>query len=216
MRIWLAVRAFFWVLFSQVAAERVRQVLDQWRLERRGEGGGAAWAHPQQAGAVVSGLETGAAQEAPSRPPSKPQPKPAPKPTAKPISAARSEALTLLAALQREARLVDLVQEPLDQYTDAQIGAAARDVLRNAAKTLQRFFGLRPVLQAQEGTTVEVPSGFDPNRYRLLGQVTGQPPYRGQLVHPGWEATRCELPSWTGSESAAWIIAPAEVEILPS
>jgi hypothetical protein len=121
-----------------------------------------------------------------------------------------------LAALQREARLVDLVLEPLDQYTDAQIGAAAREVLRNTAKTLDRFFALRPVLQAQEGTVIEVPRGFDPNRYRLVGQVAGQPPYRGQVVHPGWQASRCDLPTWTGPEEAAWIIAPAEVEIQSS
>src|SRR5690606_20955475 len=43
---------------------------------------------------------------------------------------ARSEAITLLATLQREARFLDLVQEPLAQYGDAQVGAAARDVLQ--------------------------------------------------------------------------------------
>ena len=46
-----------------------------------------------------------------------------PQPAARPESPARSEAITLLAALQREARLIDLVKEPLDQYTDEQIGA---------------------------------------------------------------------------------------------
>lgn len=206
MRIWLAIRAFFWVLFSRAAAERVRQVLEQCRQKRQGELGGPGLAEQPPVEAAPAG-------EAPAAAPSKAPSKPAAKPSAKPVSVARSEALTLLAALQREARLVDLIQEPLDQYTDAQIGAAARDVLRNAAKTLERFFGLRPVVQAEEGNTVEVPRGFDPNRYRLVGQVVGDPPYRGQLVHPGWEASRCELPRWTGAESAAWIIAPAEVEI---
>ncbi len=212
MRIWLAIRVFFGVLFSSATAARVREVFQELREEgapRSGEalrkGGGeealvgertAEERRPSVAGPKVSGrVAAKAAAEARAR--------------------TRSEALTLLAALQRESRLVDLIQEPLQEYTDAQIGAAARNVLRDAARTLERFFGLVPVVQAEEGAQVEVPRGFDPNRYRLIGHVVGEPPYRGQLVHPGWEATRCELPTWTGSESAVRVIAPAEVEIGP-
>ncbi|MGC3970646.1 MAG: DUF2760 domain-containing protein [Pirellulales bacterium] len=47
------------------------------------------------------------------------------KPAEAPKKPARSDALTLLAALQREARLVDFLKEKLDGYSDAQIGAAA-------------------------------------------------------------------------------------------
>lgn len=136
----------------------------------------------------------------------------APKPPAtKP--AARSDALNLLAALQREGRLVDFLMEPLDGYTDAQIGAAVRDVHRDCAQVLERFFALRPAASETEGASVEVPAGFDPGRYRLLGQVSGQGPFRGRLVHPGWEASRCELPTWTGAAAAARVIAPIEVEV---
>ena len=64
-------------------------------------------------------------------------PAPAPKkpPASKP--AVRSEAITLLAALQREARFVDFIQEPLTGYSDAQIGAAARDVHRDCGAVLR-------------------------------------------------------------------------------
>jgi len=41
----------------------------------------------------------------------------------------------------------------------------------------------------------------------------GEPPYRGVLRHHGWRATRCELPTWTGSAQAATVVAPAEVEL---
>lgn len=126
---------------------------------------------------------------------------------------ARSEAITLLATLQREARFLDLVQEPLAQYGDAQVGAAARDVLQGCAAVLKRLFDLRPVLEQEEGSTVEVPAGFDANRYRLTGNVTGEPPFRGTLAHHGWQASKCELPEWTGSKEAALIVAPAEVEL---
>ncbi len=140
-------------------------------------------------------------------PPSAPaEPKPAKKPS-------RSEALTLLSALQREARFVDFIQEPIAAYSDAQIGAAVRDVHRECGKVLGRLFELRPVVEGAEGADAEVPTGFDAARFRLTGAVSGSAPYRGKLCHHGWEATKCELPAWTGSEEAAKIVAPAEVEV---
>jgi hypothetical protein len=125
----------------------------------------------------------------------------------------RSDALTLLAALQREARLVDFVKESLDGYTDAQIGAAARDVHRDSGRVLNRLFGIEPVLDEQEGAAVEVAGGFDPGCYQLTGNVTGEPPFRGRLRHHGWRATACRLPAFSGSPAAAEVLAPAEVEL---
>ena len=132
---------------------------------------------------------------------------------AAPKPPARSEAITLLAALQREARFVDFIQESLAGYTDAQIGAAARDVHRDCGAVLKRLFALRPAVAEEEGKEVEVPAGFDAGRWRLTGNVAGEPPFHGRLVHPGWEATTCELPTWSGSAAAARIVAPAEVEL---
>ncbi|MGI8978136.1 MAG: DUF2760 domain-containing protein [Pirellulaceae bacterium] len=125
----------------------------------------------------------------------------------------RNDAITLLAALQREARLVDLVQQPLTQFTDEQIGAAARGVLGDSAAVLSRFFALKPVLHENEGDQVQVPTGYDPGRYKLSGNVSGNAPYKGKLAHAGWEATTVNLPTWTGNKASASIIAPAEVEI---
>ena len=137
-----------------------------------------------------------------------PEPKPKPK---KPP--ARSDAVTLLATLQREARFIDFIKEPLGTYSDAQIGAAARDVHRDCGGVLQRLFGLQPIVSDEEGAEIEVPAGFDAGRYQLSGKVAGEPPFRGRLRHHGWEATRQELPSWSGSESAARTVAPVEVEL---
>ena len=125
----------------------------------------------------------------------------------------RSEAITLLASLQREARLVDLVQQPLTEFSDEQIGAAARNVLTASAAVLSRFFSLKPILSESEGEMVQVPLGYDPGRYKLAGNVSGNPPYHGKLTHAGWEATTVNLPTWTGSKTSASIIAPAEVEL---
>lgn len=138
---------------------------------------------------------------------------PTPKPAPVPKTPSQSEALTLLAALQREARLIDFLQEDLSGYADEQIGAAVREVQRDSQKTLERFFSLKPVLSVEEGAAVDVPAGFDAGKYRLTGNVSGGAPHRGTLQHHGWEATKCDLPSYTGSPAAAKTIAPAEVEI---
>src|SRR5262249_54971860 len=42
--------------------------------------------------------------------------------------------LRLLALLQREGRLLDFLMEDVQPYTDAQIGAAVRDIHRNSRK----------------------------------------------------------------------------------
>jgi hypothetical protein len=133
-----------------------------------------------------------------------------PPPAAKPL---RSDAITLLATLQREARLVDFVKESLDGYSDAQIGAASRDVHRGCGEVLERLFAIRPLLEQQENATVEVARGFDTGCYQLTGNVTGDPPFQGKLVHHGWRATQCELAAWSGSKAAARVVAPAEVEL---
>ncbi len=133
------------------------------------------------------------------------------KPT--PSKPQRSEAVTLLATLQREARFVDLVMEPLDDYADAQVGAAARDVLRDCGKVLERLFAMKPVSEQQEQSTLEVAANFDTGRIRLVGNVEGDPPFQGKLVHHGWMATRCELPQWSGTANSRTVVAPAEVEV---
>jgi hypothetical protein len=167
---------------------------------------GAAWRalrDPAAADAIAR-LRSGTARPAPAGLPAPPAAPPAP---------ARSDALSLLAVLQQEARVVDFFKEPLDGYTDAQIGAAVRDVHRDGAAALERLFAVRPLRTEPEGSDVTVPTGFDAAAVRLTGQVAGAPPYRGKLRHPGWAATKVELPRWTGEGTAARVIAPAEVEL---
>lgn len=126
---------------------------------------------------------------------------------------ARSDAITLLSTLQREARFVDLVQEPLAGYADAQVGAAARDVLRNCQEVLARLFDIRPLIDQEEQTPLEVPAGFSAAQFRLTGNVHGEPPFHGMVQHRGWQATRCQLPEWSGPADGVLVITPAEVEL---
>jgi hypothetical protein len=129
------------------------------------------------------------------------------------IKPARSEALTLLAALQREARLVDFLMEPLDGYSDQQVAAAVRDIQSDSRKVLERMFALKPLRTENEGANITVPAGFDAAAFKLTGNVAGEAPYTGELMHPGWTASKLDLPVWQGTDSSANIVAPAEIEL---
>ncbi|MCC6126061.1 MAG: DUF2760 domain-containing protein [Pirellulales bacterium] len=183
MRLLLATRVFFEILSNSALAEVMRKHFS---------------------GKAPAALPAPETPPAPKQPPA-----PAPPPKAPP----RSDAITLLATLQREARFLDFLMEPLAGYADAQVGAVARDVHRDCGAVVKRLFEPKPAVSQEEGGTVEVSAGFDAGRYRLTGNVTGRPPYRGRLVHPGWEAAKCELPTWTGVKDSARVIAPAEVEL---
>jgi hypothetical protein len=134
-------------------------------------------------------------------------------PVLPPPEPGRSDAIALLATLQREARFVDLVNESLDGYSDAQIGAAAREVLTDCGKVFERVFAFGPVADVAEGESMEVPENYDTGRLRLTGNLSRQPPLTGKVVHAGWVATQCEVASWTGSPEAALVVAPAEIEV---
>lgn len=179
-----ATTAFCKLLFNRELSDSFQQLVDG-KLQPR-----IAQASPEKAPAA--------------KPIAKPEPKPAP---------TRSDAISLLAALQREARLLDIVNESLDQYSDAQVGSAARDVLRDSGKVIERMFGLQPLTEVADGSPLETPATFDPAEFRLTGNVSGEAPFRGTVVHHGWKATRCEVPKWTGKEAASQIVAPVELEI---
>lgn len=125
---------------------------------------------------------------------------------------ARSEAVTLLSALQREARLVDFLMEKLDDYSDAQVGAAVRDIHRDSQAVVNRLFAPQAVVDQEEGSTLELSPG-DQARIRRTGTGDLEKATSGQLVHHGWQVTKCDLPKWTGADAAALVVAPAEVEI---
>lgn len=192
----VAFRAFFAALFNARRAELIRAALEA-PLPADDSPGGAAVTGPPQP-RVDQSKDAAQRPAAVSKRPAVP-------------ASRRSEAITLLATLQREARLVDLIQEPLDQYSDAQVGAAARPCLTQCRATLQRIFDLQPLVDSPEGAAIEVPPGASPLRFQWVGDAS-QAGTRGRLVHPGWQAARCELAVWTGEDAEAKTIAPAQLE----
>lgn len=120
--------------------------------------------------------------------------------------------LRLLALLQQSGRLIDFFKEELQEFSDAQIGAAMRQIHKDCGESLEKLVTIRPLMPEKEGSTITVPKGYDPAAIKISGKVKGDPPYTGVLVHQGWKAHKHSLPQKMG-EYASEIICPAEIEI---
>ena len=132
---------------------------------------------------------------------------------APPVSEQPDGAIQMLALLQREGRFVDFVLEDLTAYSDAQIGAAVRDVHAGCRGVFTRYVTLEPILSGTEGETDTVAAG------RSI-----PPPFAWSATWPGnrRSAARCSTAAGAPSGSscrrsplapAARIVAPAEVEV---
>jgi hypothetical protein len=135
-----------------------------------------------------------------------------PKPVEVPPERLHSSGLAVLSLFQREGRLIDFLQEDVSTFSDEDIGAAARVVHAGCRKALTQYLTLEPILKDAEGATVSVPAGFDAQRIRLTGSVTGQPPFRGTLKHHGWFAAEVRLPKIAEALDPR-VLAAAEVEL---
>jgi hypothetical protein len=120
--------------------------------------------------------------------------------------------LRMLALLQAEARLVDFLLEDIAGASDQQIGQAVREIHKKAQAALTRHAVIEQVLPGTEGDTATVQPGFDPSAVRVVGNVTGAPPFTGAIQHPGWRVKELKLA--TPPEGAdEFVLQPAEVQI---
>jgi hypothetical protein len=131
---------------------------------------------------------------------------------APPAERMHASGLMLLAALQREGRLIDFLQQEVAGFSDEEVGAAARVVHAGCRKALQQAFEFEPAVAGAEASPITVAPGFDAQRIRLTGNVTGQPPFRGTLKHHGWVARSVRLPAASDALDPR-VVAPAEVEL---
>ena len=147
-------------------------------------------------------LEGGAAALAPTAEPARPVLK----------ETSPDSALQLLALLQQEGRFVDFLQENVTTYSDTEIGGAARVVHEGCCKVVRDYLRIQPVREEAEGARLTVPAGFDPTAVRLTGNVVGQPPFTGTLMHRGWRVAEIKLPKVAEGHDVQ-VLAPAEVEL---
>jgi hypothetical protein len=130
------------------------------------------------------------------------------------IDQAKAEVVAFFALLQEKGRLVDFLMEELTGYDDAQVGAAARVVHQGCRQVLQEHFKITAVSEAEEGSQVTVPAGSFGDEYRIVGKLSGEPPFAGKLIHKGWKAESVKLPRIVQTDDKRLpVIAPAEVEL---
>jgi hypothetical protein len=183
-RISIAFGAFFGVLGNSAFAGRVQRLRDAPDMPEA----------PQPAAAPV-------------------EPAPAPAPAPSPLTEASPvAALQLLGLLQRDARFIDFVEEDIANYSDGDIGAAARLVHDGCRAVLREHFTIQPVRREAEGSRLTLQEGFDASAVRVTGNVVGQPPFTGTISHRGWKVEDARLPKLAPSHDAS-IVAPAEVEL---
>ena len=97
------------------------------------------------------------------------------------------DAKLLLAFLQEEGRLVDFLQEDISEFDDEQIGAAVREVHTKTRQALHKVFTIEAITEQSEGETIKIVENFDKNAIKLVGKVTGNPPFSGTVQHHGWK-----------------------------
>jgi Domain of unknown function (DUF2760) len=127
---------------------------------------------------------------------------------------AEAEVVAFFALLQEKGRLVDFLMEELTSYDDAQVGAAARVIHQGCRQVLLEHFKITAVSEAEEGSQVTVPAGYFADEYRIVGKLSGDPPFTGKLIHKGWKTESVKLPRIVQTEGKQRsVIAPAEVEL---
>ncbi|WP_159308702.1 DUF2760 domain-containing protein, partial [Klebsiella pneumoniae] len=100
----------------------------------------------------------------------------------------------------------------VSQFSDEEVGAAARVIHSGGQKVLREYLTLSPIRSEQEESRISVEAGFNTQEIRLTGQVTGQAPFVGTLIHKGWRADSITLPKLADNYDTS-ILAPAEVEL---
>jgi Domain of unknown function (DUF2760) len=158
---------------------------------------------------------TGKGVSAPAQPVEIAAPSPVPVPIQPPPPAAnqaQAEIVAFFGLLQEKGRLVDFLMEDITPYEDAEVGAAARVIHQGGRQVLQEYFHITAISEAAEGTEVTVPAGYSTDQYRLIGKLTGEPPFTGTLLHKGWKTEFVKLPRVVNTDRLP-SIAPAEVEL---
>ena len=125
---------------------------------------------------------------------------------------AETEVVAFFALLQEKGRLVDFLMEDITSYDDTHVGAAARVIHQGCREVLREHFDITAISESEEGSQVTVPAGYAKEQYRLVGNLSGEPPFTGTLIHKGWKTAFVKLPRIVETQRLP-AIAPAEVEL---
>lgn len=118
--------------------------------------------------------------------------------------------LKFLSMLQQSGRLIDFLKEDISSFSDEEVGACVRKIHADCAKLIEETVTVRPVIDENEGQSIEISAQYDPTKIKLVGNV-GEPPFKGVVIHKGWKAHKLSLPK--SSENLGDILYSAEVEV---
>lgn len=121
-------------------------------------------------------------------------------------------ALQLLYLLQNDARFIDFIKEDMTEHSDEDVGMVARVIHEGCNKVLDEHFSFASICRENEGDKIVLSDGYDAAKVRVTGNIVGNPPFTGTVIHKGWQITDVRLPSTVQGYNAN-IIAPAEVEL---
>ena len=110
-----------------------------------------------------------------------------------------------------DGKLIDFLLDNIQNASNDDIGNFVARCNRRRQATLKKYLVIEPVMGQPEGETVDVPKGFDPSAVQLTGNVSGQPPFKGTLRHPGLRV-RDQTGNTTRGTGRVHS-APAEVEL---
>lgn len=138
---------------------------------------------------------------------------------ASPVFHRRSEAIELLAALQREARFIDFIKDDLSDTNCSRdtLFEVVKMVHDRCAETCEKYFAIRPLVGEIKQGASKAPKGDsaqekNTTQLKSTTEDTNSQPNK-RIIHPGWHATRCDLPVWQGDKKDEFILAPREYEV---
>lgn len=126
----------------------------------------------------------------------------------------KAEVVMLMGIFQEKGRFVDFLMEDIAPYSDADVGSVARSVHQGCKVALNEHFKIEAISSQGEGASITVPAGYAVDEFRLVGNLSGEAPFTGKVVHKGWRATSVKLPRVLNTDKDRLpVIAPAQVEV---
>jgi hypothetical protein len=114
--------------------------------------------------------------------------------------------------LQNDARFIDFIKEDMTEHSDEDVGMVARVIHEGCNKVLDEHFSFASICRENEGDKIVLSDGYDAAKVRVTGNIVGNPPFTGTVIHKGWQITDVRLPNTVQGYNVN-IIAPAEVEL---
>lgn len=133
------------------------------------------------------------------------------------VESNHNEIAVLLRSLQEKGRFIDFVMDDVTKYNDAQVGAAARVVHAGCKSVMSDYLKITSISTESEQSTVTLEEGYNTHEFKIIGNVKGNAPFVGKLIHKGWKVEKVNLPELLQAKSIPsgkeFTVAQAEIQV---